>query len=229
MPLTQSYKKVKDGVVQVLALNGHDIISFGSGSIIGPGNVVLTCEHCIVPGTQTAIRNPNNQNMALNGNVIFSNKSPDVALIEFPNIIGTPVCFGNSDGCEVGNGAFVVGFPMGIIEKTLLSAHIACISNGFFRIDASVNHGNSGGPLFNMDGKQIGVINAKHGSLPQFLETIEHAQPNAKIIISGIIDPVETLQALIREMKINLNLGIGYAIPTEAIKNLHPVLQKYVL
>src|SRR5206468_1853922 len=112
-----------------------------------------------------------------------------------------------------------VGFPMGVSEQTLFSAHIASIAGDHLRIDASVNHGNSGGPLFDFDGKQIGVVNAKHGSLSQFLIQVRDAKGGGRMFIAGI-DPVKTIQVLIEEMQKNLNLGIGYAIPTARIKSL---------
>ncbi len=225
--LTNAYKKVKDGVVQVLALQGQTPISFGSGSIIDSGKIVLTCAHCIVPGTQTAIAEPNNACRAILGKVIFSDATKDIALIEFKEPVGTPIKIGDSNSCEIGNKTFVVGFPMGVTEKTLFSAYIASITQAGFRIDASVNHGNSGGPLFNMKGEQIGVINAKHGSLSKFLQFIKNARPGAMISIGGI-DPVQAIQQLIAEMQKNLNLGIGYAIKTSDIKKLHPILDKCI-
>lgn len=227
MPLSQLYQKVKNGVVQVWALNGQNVCSFGSGSVIDSGQTVLTCAHCIVAGAQMSIADPNVPGQALFGNVIFSHPAEDIALIEFPQPVGTPVTLADSLSCAIGNGAFVVGFPMGVTEKTLLAAHIASIAAGYLRIDASVNHGNSGGPLFNLRGEQIGVINAKHGSLSQFLTQVQQAQPMASMSISGI-DPVKVIQVLIEEMQKNLNLGIGYAIPTTKIKNLHPTLARCI-
>jgi serine protease Do len=223
MPLTQLYQQVHQSVVQVLALNGQNPVSFGSGSIISDGKTVLTCEHCIVQGAQMAIANPAVPRQALFGNVIFSDTKADIALLEFQQPIGPAVTLANSSSCAVGNGAFVIGFPMGITEKTLFSAHIASITSTGLRIDASVNHGNSGGPLFNMEGEQIGVVNAKHGSLSQFLTQIKNAQPGAMMSIGGI-DPVKAIQGLIAEMQKNLNLGIGYAIKTDDIKPLHNIL-----
>ena len=105
----------------------------------------------------------------------------------------------------------------------LLSTHIASITASHLRIDASVNHGNSGGPLFNVNGEQIGVVNAKHGSLSAFLTQVQAARPGAAIVVGGI-NPVEVLQRLIEEMQRNLNLGIGYAIPSARMKGLHPTL-----
>lgn len=223
MPLTHSYQLVKDGVVQVLALNGQNVVSFGSGSVIGNGRTVLTCAHCIVPGAQMSIADPQNSGRALFGNTIFQDQTNDIAIIEFSNPVGTPVALANSATCAIGNGAFVVGYPMGVTEQVLFSAHIASITPSHLRIDASVNHGNSGGPLFNAAGKQIGVVNAKHGSLSGFLNQIKNASPGASIVVGGI-DPVTVIQVLIEEMQKNLNLGIGYAVPTARIKPLHAML-----
>ena len=87
------------------------------------------------------------------------------------------------------------------------------------RIDASVNHGNSGGPLFNSVGELVGVVNAKHGSLSNFLQQVQNATPGASVSIVGI-NPIQVIQQLIGEMQRNLNLGIGYAIPTDHIGSL---------
>lgn len=223
MPLTQVYQSVKSSVVQVHALNSTVSVSSGSGSIIGNGRHVLTCAHCVTAGAQMAIANPMQANHALFANVIFSDAQKDIALLELPSPIGPPATLENSSSCAIGNGVFVVGFPMGITDQVLLSAYIASITPTSIRLDASVNHGNSGGPLFNLAGRQIGVINAKHGSLSDFLTQVKNARPGASMSIGGL-DPVKIIQQLITEMEINLNLGIGYAIPTAIIKLLHPIL-----
>jgi hypothetical protein len=66
-------------------------------------------------------------------------------------------------------------------------------------------------------------VNAKHGSFSAYLTQLMNAQPGAMMSIGGI-DPVQSIQILIAEMQQNLNLGIGYAVPTALIKPLHPVL-----
>jgi S1-C subfamily serine protease len=223
MPFTQQYQAVKDSVVQVLALDGQTPVNFGSGSVVGDGRHVLTCAHCIVQGSQMSIADPQQPRRVLFGNPVFVDLQRDIALLEFPQPLGRPVQFANSNSCAIGNGVFVVGFPMGITERVLFGAHIASVTPTHLRVDASVNHGNSGGPLFNLAGAQIGVINAKHGSLSAYLTQLMNAQPRASVSIDGI-DPVQSLQILTAEMQKNLNLGIGYAVPTALIKPLHPVL-----
>lgn len=228
MPLTSLYQLVTNSVVQVLSLDGsNNIVSSGTGSLLDPGNLVLTCAHCVVPGTKIGIADPSKPGHWLPAPVLFANQSIDIAILNLQRLVGKPVSFANSSTCAVGNGAFVVGYPMNITEQTLFSAHIASITKDHLRIDASVNHGNSGGPLFNLKGEQIGVINAKHGSLSAFLEYTKSASPGARMSIGGF-DAVSAIRELIYEMQKNLNLGIGYAIPTALIKPLHPILTKCI-
>lgn len=231
MPLTKVYESVKLGVVRVLALHpqSRDIISSGSGSVIGNGTLVLTCAHCVVPGTHMAIAHPTQPKRALLGDVVFYDATYDIALLNFHEVVGSPVKLVSNANCAIGNGAFVVGYPMQVEEQVLLSAHIASISPNSIRIDAPVNHGNSGGPLFNLAGEQIGVINAKHGSLSRFLEDFERAGADAgnAIRVAGV-QPIQAIQQLIAEMKTNLNLGIGYAVPTASLPNLHKLFHDLI-
>ena len=103
-------------------------------------------------------------------------------------------------------------------------AHVASVTSSALRIDVSVNHGNSGGPLFNLDGHQVGVVNAKHGTLANFLTKMKTMAPSAQANIGGF-DAVGSIRMLISEMERNLNLGIGYAIPTDFIRQLHQKLE----
>lgn len=231
MPLTKVYESVMSGVVRVLALDPQsmNIVSSGSGSVIGDGTLVLTCAHCVVPRTQMAIAHPTEPRNAILGKVVFYDATYDIALLDFHNVVGSPVKLVNSTNCAIGNGAFVVGYPMQVEEQVLLSAHIASISPNSIRIDASVNHGNSGGPLFNLAGEQIGVVNAKHGSLSRFLEDFERAGASAgnAFRVAGV-QPIQAIQQLISEMNTNLNLGIGYAVPTASLPNLHKLFHDLI-
>lgn len=227
MPLAKLYQQVSDGVVQVIAIQEKMPVSYGTGSVIRSGDIVLTCAHCIVSESTMVVSNPSNPRIRVVEKLLLIDHHADIALLQLSQTVGSPITLANSRTCRIGDGAFVVGFPMGVAERTLVSAHIASITKTGLRIDASVNHGNSGGPLFNMKGEQIGVVNAKHGSLSQFLTQIQTHQTMAKMSIGGI-DPVKAIQALIGEMQQNLNLGIGYAIKTEDIKPLHRVLNSSV-
>lgn len=223
MDFSAAFERIKASVVNVLALNGQNaVVSSGSGVIIGTGTLVLTCAHCIVQNMRMVARF-SGQNNGQIGTVLFQNQQADIALIEFQRQLGPSALVRTSSSLMIGHEAFAVGFPNNIDKITALSANVAGFEpdNGFnlIRIDASVNHGNSGGPLFNSAGEVVGIVNAKHGSLSNFLQQVHQARPGAMISIGGI-DPVQAIQQLISEMQKNLNLGIGYAIPTDHIGTL---------
>ena len=71
------------------------------------------------------------------------------------------------------------------------------------------------------------MVNAKHGSLSTFLKQVKNAQPGASMSIGGI-DPIRVIQQLISEMQKNLNLGIGYAIPTDHIGSISPLVKNEI-
>ena len=221
MDFSSSYEKVKDSVVNVLSCIDTNPISSGTGTIIGDGNIVITCAHCIVDNMKIVARF-SGRNNGFVGKVKMINRDIDIAIIEFPQKIGPAVRIKDSNTVKIGNEAFVVGFPNNIDKITALSANIAGFENEgnikLIRIDCSVNHGNSGGPLFNAEGELVGVINAKHGSLSNFLKQVQNAKSGGVMVSIGGIDPIKTIQQLIKEMQNNLNLGIGYAIPINIIK-----------
>lgn len=224
MDFSTAFQNIQGSVVNVLALDAqNNAVSSGSGTIIGAGNLVLTCAHCILQNT-TTVAKFSGQNHGQVGNVVFLDQQVDVAIIQFQNTLGPSATLRTSSSVLVGNEVFAVGFPNNISQITALSGNVAGFEPNqnfnYIRIDASVNHGNSGGPLFNSAGEVIGVVNAKHGSLSNFLQKIQNAQPGASMSIGGI-NPVQAIQQLIGEMQKNLNLGIGYAIPIDHIGTLN--------
>ncbi|KAF0818566.1 MULTISPECIES: S1 family peptidase [unclassified Cytobacillus] len=226
MDFSSQFELVKDSIVNVLVLDqNRQIVSSGTGVLIENGKKVVTCSHCIFPDLINGVRFSGSGNFQ-SGNIIFNDPVLDIAVLEFTMSLGKGVVIRNSDNIKIGNEAFVVGFPSKIMEITALFAHIAGFSptdKGYdlIRIDSSVNHGNSGGPLFNKDGELIGIVNAKHGSLSAFLRSVQQAQATGAIFV-GSLDPVKAIQELIKEMQQNLNLGIGYAIPINEVGKAYP-------
>ncbi len=231
MDFSTIFQNIQGSVVEVIALHFQDnIVPIGSGTVIGSGNLVLTCAHCIIPDTTPAVRF-SGQSSFETGDVIFKDQQVDVALIKFPKNLGSPIPLRTSSSLLVGHEVFVVGFPNNISRITALSGNVAGFEPAqhfsYIRIDASVNHGNSGGPLFNSSGELVGVVNAKHGSLSAFLKQVQNAQPGAVISVGGI-DPIQVIQQLIGEMRKNLNLGIGYAIPTDHIGSINMLVKNEI-
>jgi serine protease Do len=225
MDFSTEYSQVQNSVIRILAITGQgvnqQIVSSGSGVLIDDGTKALTCSHCVVANT-TAVGVLTGQNNGQIGNVIFNDPNLDIAIIEFQQSINPGVTIGDSNNVLIGQEAFVVGFPSHTTDITALSANIAGFQNNngiqLIKIDASVNHGNSGGPLFNANGELIGIVNAKSGNLSQFLNQVQQANPQASMSIGGI-NPVQVIQQLIGEMKKNLNLGMGSAVSIRAIGN----------
>jgi serine protease Do len=230
MDFSQRFEKIKDSVVNVRVVNG-DRISLGSGVLIGDGTQVLTCSHCVIPGLSNTIKF-SEKNEVYEGQIIFNDPKKDIAVIEFKQSMGPGVTLRDSSTVKIGQEAFVVGFPNNIDKITALSANIAGfepLSDGYdwIRIDSSINNGNSGGPLFNANGELIGIVNAKHGSLSQLIDRVKNAPSGAFMV--GSLDPITTLKDFIFEMQKNLNLGIGYAIPTNVIGNSVSYVKKLIV
>jgi serine protease Do len=230
MDFSNEYNQISNSVIRVISIIGQGVnqqlVSAGSGVLIDNGTKALTCSHCIVANTVT-VGVLSGQNNGQIGTVIFNDTNLDIAVIEFQQSLGDGVVLGNSDNIQIGQVAFVVGFPSHTNNITALGAHIAGFeaNNGIqlIKIDASVNHGNSGGPLFNSAGELVGIVNAKFGNLSNFLTQVQQANPGASMSIGGI-NPVQVLQQLIGEMKKNLNLGMGSAVPLRAIGNVTNII-----
>ena len=231
MDFSNSYNKVKDSVVNILAVVDNRAISSGTGVIVGEGKTVITCAHCILPNTQIFARK-SGETIGEIGKVVTIDMEKDIAILSFKKIIGPSVTINDSSNVQVGQEAFVAGYPNNINEITGLSANVAGFhTRGDFdliRIDCPITHGNSGGPLFNSEGKLIGIINAKHGSLANFLNNLEKLQPCTSSVSSGA-DYVEAIQKLVLELKTNLNLGIGYVIPTNEIGSISSEIKALII
>lgn len=230
MDYSNTYKKVSPSVVNVVQLDvNNKFCSAASGVLIADGSKVLTCFHCVDANLKNGILVDKSSGLVQLGSILFFDKDNDIAILDIGKSFGPSATLVSSSTVEIGNEIFTIGFPYSInSEKTLTTGNVAAFENGGIKIDTSVNNGNSGGPLFNTKGEVIGIVNAKLGSLSNFLDNIEKAKPQAFMQIAGI-DPVETIQQMLREMKQNLNLGIGYAIPSDTIANLSTLVKTIIV
>jgi len=235
MDFSNQYNQIQNSVIRVLAMTGQgvnqQILSSGTGVLIDNGTKAITCSHCVVPNT-ISVGVLSGQNNGQIANVIFNDPIMDIAVLEFQQTLGQGVVLGNSNIVAVGQEAFVVGFPSHTTTISALGANIAGFENNngtqLIMIDASVNHGNSGGPLFNSNGELIGIVNAKFGNLSHFLNQVQQANPQASMSIGGI-NPVQVIHQLIGEMKRNLNLGMGSAIPLHTIGNATNIVGNLII
>ena len=108
--------------------------------------------------------------------IVGVDEDNDIALLKVDASGVTPVTFGDSDSMSVGDTVYAVGNPLGELEFTMTSGMISALdrtittSDGtdsginMFQIDAAVNAGNSGGPVYNTSGQVIGIVTAKYSS-----------------------------------------------------------------
>jgi serine protease Do len=144
----------------------HLVTGLGSGFIIDPDGYVVTNNHVVKDATKVEIKLEDNS--VYTAKVIGTDPQTDVALLKFDAGRALPtVAFGNSDQAQIGDWVLAVGNPYGLggtVTAGIISARGRNINAGpyddFLQVDAAINRGNSGGPLFNLDGKVIGVNTA---------------------------------------------------------------------
>ena len=140
--------------------------SLGSGFVIDPSGIVITNNHVVGDANDIVVIFTDGRK--LKAKVIGKDSKVDVAVlkVESDKPLKT-VKFGDSDKVRVGDGVMAVGNPFGLGETVtagIISARNRNIDSGpyddFLQTDASINKGNSGGPLFNLQGEVIGINTA---------------------------------------------------------------------
>jgi len=172
--------------------------SMGSGFIIDPNGYILTNAHVIGDGQYENINVSLIDGSIEKGEVLWYDTSLDLAIVKI-NKTGLPaVDIGDSDNLRVGDPVVAIGNPMTLdLERTVTDGIISGLNrsisfeNGtviepLIQTDASINSGNSGGPLFNAEGKVIGINTAKmtSGEGLGFSIPINTAKPIVQQIIS---------------------------------------------
>src|SRR6187455_310309 len=140
--------------------------SLGSGFIIDPSGLVVTNNHVISEADEVSVIL--NDGTTLKAEVVGRDQKTDLALIKVtPTKPLKAVKFGDSDKLRLGEWVIAIGNPFslgGTVTAGIVSARNRDIQSGpydnYIQTDASINRGNSGGPLFNLNGEVIGVNTA---------------------------------------------------------------------
>ncbi|MEO1397476.1 MAG: Do family serine endopeptidase, partial [Pseudomonadota bacterium] len=144
----------------------RSVQSLGSGFVIDPSGIIITNNHVIAEADEINIEFTDGSE--LKAKVIGTDPKTDIAVLQVePARPLQAVKFGRSSSSRVGDWVMAIGNPFGqgsSVTLGIVSAINRDIRSGpydsFIQTDAAINRGNSGGPLFNMDGEVVGINTA---------------------------------------------------------------------
>ncbi|MFY9214595.1 MAG: trypsin-like peptidase domain-containing protein [Tissierellaceae bacterium] len=227
-------KKAMPSVVGITTLETQQSIfgsldreGLGSGVIVDRDGYILTNSHVIANGKAKKITVLFDNGEQAPGEVLWNDATLDLAIVKV-DMTNLPVAeLGDSDSLEVGELAIAIGNPLGLeFQRTVTSGIISGLNRSIkmdqtnvmedlIQTDASINSGNSGGPLLNSKGQVIGINTAKIKSA----EGLGFAIPInvAKVIIEEVINQgsfdsvvmgVTILDIKEYQARLGINLGI---------------------
>jgi S1-C subfamily serine protease len=178
----QIYRRDAPGVVQITATDASSgAESLGSGFVIDKAGHIVTNFHVVRGATKVLVSFSGKDQLA--GTLAGVDPSTDIAVLKISTQASalTPLELGNSDAVSVGDTVYAIGNPFGYV-RTLTSGIVSAVQrqikapnsltiDNVIQTDASINHGNSGGPLLDSAGRVIGVTsqiyseNSQQGNL----------------------------------------------------------------
>src|SRR3984957_8161806 len=202
----------------------------GSGFIVSPDGYVLTNAHVVADASEVTVTLTDRREFA--AKVVGIDKASDVALIKIAATGLPTVRFGDPSKLRPGQWAIAIGSPFGF-ENSVTAGVISALGRPlidgsqtsyvtFIQTDAAVNPGNSGGPLFNIDGEVIGMnsqIYSRTGGymgvsfaipIDLALNVKEQLQKNGKVVRSRI-------GVSIQDIRQQLALSCGLSAPHGAL------------
>ena len=168
--------------------------ALGSGFIIDAKGIVVTNNH-VIQGAEDIIVRVNGED-EFKAKVIGADPLSDIAVLQIEaEETFTPVKFGDSDKARIGDWVIAIGNPFGLggtVTSGIISARNRSIGlsryEDYIQTDASINSGNSGGPLFDMNGDVIGINTAILGRSGSIGIGFSIPSNSAKIVIDQLIE-----------------------------------------
>ena len=171
LPVSEIYDRASKAVVEIAATGGSTFGSQasaqGSGFVYDEDGHVVTNQHVVAGASSISISFWNGTE--LEATLVGTDPSTDLAVlhVDAPPSLLQPLRLGNSSAVEVGDAVLAFGSPFGL-EGTVTSGIVSALHremtapNNFtitdtIQTDAAINHGNSGGPLLDRNGRVIGV------------------------------------------------------------------------
>ena len=172
--------------------------ALGSGFIIDEKGIVVTNNHVIQDAEDIIIRVSGDKEFK--AKVIGADPLSDIAILQLQTKEKfIPVKFGDSDKARIGDWVIAIGNPFGLggtVTSGIISARNRSIGlsryEDYIQTDASINSGNSGGPLFDMNGDVIGINTAILGRSGSIGIGFSIPSNSAKLVIDQLIEFGET-------------------------------------
>jgi putative serine protease PepD len=208
--VTDVYDRANDSVVEITVTLGSGGApggpggsgpsqAQGSGFVYDANGHVVTNAHVVDNASSVKVRFPNGK--TYDATVVGTDPSTDLAVLDVdaPSSELAPLTLADSGALEVGQEVVAIGSPFGL-ENTVTSGIVSALDrsmqapngytiNGAVQTDAAINHGNSGGPLLDMEGRVVGV-NSQIESDSGGSDGVGFAVPSntVKSIVSQLVD-----------------------------------------
>jgi S1-C subfamily serine protease len=201
--IEQIYADDARGVVNVAQSNGQ-----GSGFVIDRDGYIITNAHVVDGGDTAQVSFADNESFT--AKVVGRDQSTDVALLKVnaPAAALHPIELGSSSALKVGDQVVAIGNPFGL-DRSASTGIVSALGrtieapNGFtitgaVQTDAAINHGNSGGPLLNMQGQVVGI-------------TAQIAQSGVDANVGvGFAVPIDTVKTILGDLKAHGSVAHAY-------------------
>ena len=213
----------------------------GSGFVISSDGYILTNFHVVEDAVKggydvTVYLYDGTEYLA---SIVGYEEDNDVAVLKI-SAEGLPAAtIGDSDSIQVGQSAYAVGNPLGNLQYTMTTGSVSALDReisftdsdtgvvntiNMFQIDAAVNSGNSGGPVYNDRGEVIGIVTAKYGAYTTGVEGLGFAIP--------INDAVSIANDIITIGYVRGKAALGVTVqtvPATAVQYYNMVAGAYVM
>ena len=179
----------------IFSINSEKTLSMGSGMIVSEDGYILTNEHVSGGRYSKCYVTISGDKNEYPGTVVWADSDIDLSIVKIEKLGLIPIQMGDSDNIRIGNKVYAIGNPIGIdFERTVTSGIVSAVDRtiklkedeeysymeDLIQTDATINSGNSGGPLISQDGRVIGINTIK----------IEEAEGIGFAIPINIVKPI---------------------------------------
>jgi 2-alkenal reductase len=158
--MIEAVEKVSPAVVTVISRTNQGMGS-GSGVIIDADGYIITNHHVIEGASELSVLFADSSRQS--ATLIGSDPLSDIAVIRVSGGVPAVATIGNSDALRPGEPVLAIGSPLGNFRNSVTSGIVSALNRsvsqfeGLIQTDASINRGNSGGPLINLNGEVVGI------------------------------------------------------------------------